>query len=143
MESKTVVLYARSATFKRPEENNSVQMQLEKLREYARKNDYEVLAEFVDEGVSGLRIDHPGLQEMISRIKNEHDIIGAVLVWDFARLSRRSFLVHNLKKVFREVGVRVISVCEPCIEESEAARLFMDRMLLIIDEAFSGSSWRE
>jgi DNA invertase Pin-like site-specific DNA recombinase len=80
MGSQKVVLYVRSATFKKPEEDNSVDMQLRKLREYACKHNYEILAEFMDEGANGNRINHPGLNSMLNMASNDRDMIDAILI---------------------------------------------------------------
>ncbi len=100
MESKNAVLYARSATIKKPGDNNSVDVQLEKLREYARKNDYQVLAEFVDEGEGGHTDNRPALKNMLGMITARPDVVDAILVCDRARLSRSLLLGINLKEKF-------------------------------------------
>jgi len=113
LEPKNVVLYARSATFKKPGDNNSVDMQLEKLREYARKNDYEVLAEFVDEGKGGNIEDRPALQKMISIVTAEPHIVDTVLVNDYSRLARNMKITRDLEERLRENNVSLVSISQP------------------------------
>jgi site-specific DNA recombinase len=113
MNPKRVILYARSATFKKPEEDNSVDMQLRKLREYACKHKYEVLTEFVDEGVSGNRIDHPGLQNMMAMALKQSEVVDAILVGDLNRLTRDRRLFRSLKDRLYEDGIDIVSIYAP------------------------------
>lgn len=133
MKSKKAVLYARSATVKKPGDNNSVDMQMDKLREYARKNDYRVLAIFVDEGESGISAHRPGLQNMIAMLMRRPCSVDVVIISDHARLSRSRILSINLRQKLREIGVSLISVSEPCEKQSEE----MVKVMRVIEEMLS------
>ena len=58
-----VALYARVST-ERQEERATVGSQLELLRAAARADDHDVVAEFVDDGYSGARLDRPALDRL-------------------------------------------------------------------------------
>jgi DNA invertase Pin-like site-specific DNA recombinase len=113
MGSQKVVLYVRSATFKKPEEDNSVDMQLRKLREYACKHNYEILAEFMDEGANGNRINHPGLNSMLNMASNDRDMIDAILIVDNNRLTRKKGLFFWLQGWLYENRIDIVSICAP------------------------------
>ena len=60
----TKALYARVSS-DRQDVNLSVAAQLRALRDHARKNDYMVVGEFVDEAESGRVADRPQFRKMI------------------------------------------------------------------------------
>jgi len=59
-----VALYARVSSDKQ-DVDLSISSQLKALREYATRNRYEVVKEFVDEAESGRSIDRPSFKQMI------------------------------------------------------------------------------
>ena len=74
-----VVLYARVSS-DRQDVDLSISAQLRALREYARKNGYIVVREFVDEAESGRTIKRPGFQVMIRQSRLRPRDFGGVLV---------------------------------------------------------------
>jgi len=58
---------------------------LELLRDYAHRNNYQIFKEFVDEAESGRTADRPAFREMISLARTKHPPFGAVLVWKLNR----------------------------------------------------------
>ena len=52
-------LYARVSTDLQ-EKEHTIDSQLEALREYAHKNGYQVVVEYLDDGYSGATLDRPG-----------------------------------------------------------------------------------
>ena len=61
-------LYARVSS-DRQDVDLSVSAQLRALRDYADKNDYEVVREFVDEAESGRSTTRPDFQKMLDEAK--------------------------------------------------------------------------
>lgn len=97
-----VALYARVSTHKQ-EQEATVDSQLRLLQEYAASHGYRVLPEhiFVDNGVSGTRLDRPALDRLRDGARlGEFE---AVLILDPDRLARsyphQWFLVEELQKV--------------------------------------------
>ena len=58
--TKKVCLYARVST-----KEQDCQRQLNELREVAKNHDYEVVAEYVDEGISGAKKSRFALDQML------------------------------------------------------------------------------
>ena len=97
--NRKAVIYSRVST-----NDQTIENQLQVLREVAEKKGYEVVREISDEGISGAkgRDARKGFDELITgSIRKEWDII---LVWDVSRLGRSlkhlvSFLedVHSAK----------------------------------------------
>ncbi len=81
--TKRVAIYARVST-----NQQTVQNQLDALREVASRSGYSIVEEFVDEGISGAkgRTDRPALDRMLKDCaKRRFDM---VMVWDISRLGR-------------------------------------------------------
>lgn len=72
-----VGLYARVSTDAQVREGDSIQAQLSALREYAKKNNYEIVGEFVDDGISGVLLDERDeLQHLLEYVeRGEIDLI--------------------------------------------------------------------
>jgi DNA invertase Pin-like site-specific DNA recombinase len=95
MSSKRVAVYARVSTTQQ-----TVQNQLDALREVASRSGYSIVEEFVDEGISGAkgRVDRPALDRMLRDCaKRRFDM---VMVWDISRLGRS---LQNLIEVMNEL----------------------------------------
>ena len=66
--------------------NNSITAQIEIILNYAKKNNFNVIKEYVDNGWSGILDSRPALNEMILDIlKNKIDML---IVKDLSRLTR-------------------------------------------------------
>ncbi len=95
MSSKRVAIYARVSTTQQ-----TVQNQLDALREVASRSGYSIVEEFIDEGISGAkgRVDRPALDRMLRDCaKRRFDM---VMVWDISRLGRS---LQNLIEVMNEL----------------------------------------
>lgn len=91
-------------------ESNSVKMQRLLLQRYASEHfsDYELL-EFCDDGYTGTNFDRPGVQALLSMVKESK--IDCILVKDFSRFARDYIeLGSYLEQIFPFMGVRFISV---------------------------------
>ena len=90
-----VAIYARVSTDKQTCEN-----QLIELRAVAARSGYEIVAEFVDEGISGAkgRQDRPALNAMLkAATQRKFDL---VMVWSIDRLGRS---LQNLVEILNEL----------------------------------------
>ena len=102
---KKAAIYARVST-----SDQSPQMQLEALREYAERRGYEVVEEFVDHGVSGTKTTRPSLDRLLDAARKRK--VEAVLVYKFDRFARStSFLIKALEE-FNQLGVDFLSYTE-------------------------------
>ena len=78
-------LYARVSS-DRQDVDLSVSAQLRALRDYADKNDYEVVREYVDEAESGRVMNRPEFQKMLDEAKRTEAPFEEILVWKFQPL---------------------------------------------------------
>ncbi len=86
-EIQRVAIYARVSTEEQAKEGFSIAAQLQTLRQYAQIYNWEVIDEYVDEGISGKSVKgRPEMKRLIKDVENER--FDAVLVWKISRLSR-------------------------------------------------------
>jgi DNA invertase Pin-like site-specific DNA recombinase len=104
-----VAIYCRCSTAEQ-----SVAVQLEGLREYAQVRRFEVVAEYLDEGVSGAKARRPALDRLLADAHRRR--FDAVLCWKLDRLGRS--LVHLLRLVeqFEALGVDLVSLGDPGLD---------------------------
>ena len=115
-----VAIYARVST-EAQEARGTIGSQLEALRSRAAAEGDEVMAEFLDDGYSGARLDRPGLDAL--RDAAEGGLIEAVWCLTPDRLARSyAYQVVVLDELDR-LGVRVLFSDAPPIEDDPQARL--------------------
>jgi len=116
-------LYSRVSTDKQECEN-----QLLQLRAFAASQNWEIVHEFVDQGISGGTSDRPAFQEMFSAAsKRKFDVL---LFWSLDRLSREGAL-ETLQHLNRLTGYGVAwrSFSEQYLD---SCGLFKDAVLSIL-----------
>ncbi|MDE2836547.1 MAG: recombinase family protein [Chloroflexota bacterium] len=106
-----VALYARVSS-DRQDVDLSVAAQLRALRDYADKNGYVVVREFVDEAKSGRIDDRPEFNKMIDEGRLPEAPFREVLVWKFSRFTRQREHALAYKSLLRRRGVTVVSITE-------------------------------
>jgi DNA invertase Pin-like site-specific DNA recombinase len=77
-----VALYARVSTLN----GQHPEMQLSELREYAARRGWQIIAEYLDEGISGSRERRPQLDRLMADAHRRK--FEAVLVWKIDRFGR-------------------------------------------------------
>lgn len=111
-----VAIYARVSTRDQEPEN-----QLIALRDYARNRSWKVVAEFVDQGVSGGQEQRPQLSRMLEMVR--HRQCDMVLVWRFDRFARSSRHLLNTLEEFRALGVEFVSFGEAIDTTTPAGKM--------------------
>jgi site-specific DNA recombinase len=98
-------IYARTACItQRP--NSALGLQWEALRAHAARRGMGIVAEFTDEGYSGVRRDRPGLDRL--RDLAERRGFDVLLACDPERLARDSGLQVRMLEELEQCGVRTI-----------------------------------
>ncbi len=129
-----VALYARVSS-ERQDVENSVAAQLRALRDYAEKNGYLVVHEFVDEAESGKVADRPQFQKMLDEAGKAKAPFKEILVWKFSRFTRKREHAVAFKSMLRRRGIRVVSITEQA-EDSATGRL-LEGIIESVDEFYS------
>ena len=127
-------LYARVSS-DRQDVDLSVSAQLRALRDYADKNDYEVVREYVDEAESGRVMNRPEFQKMLDEAKRTEAPFKEILVWKFSRFTRKREHAVILKSLLRRKGLRVVSITEQA-EDNPTGRL-LEGIIETVDEFYS------
>lgn len=103
---KKVVLYLRLSQEDGDDESSSITNQRRLLTEYAIQHGYEVVDEYIDDGVSGYKMDRPEFNRLKMDIaRNKVDFI---LVKDFSRLGRHNANVQLFLEYILNEGKRII-----------------------------------
>jgi DNA invertase Pin-like site-specific DNA recombinase len=113
-----IALYARVSTNGKQQDP---EMQLRELREYATRRGWEIVAEFVDCGVSGTKERRPQLDAMMQACQSR--AVDAVMVWKLDRFARSLKHLVNALAEFDALGVAFISLRDNLDLTTPAGRL--------------------
>ena len=97
-----IAIYARVST-----NDQTVENQINELRDYCKRKGYTIYKEYCDEGVSGAKSSRPALNSLMDdAMKRRFD---AVVVWKLDRLGRS--LSHLLKTLeeFKSLGIDFVA----------------------------------
>ena len=123
-----IALYCRVSTDAQAKEGDSIQAQLSALRAYAKKNGYEIVGEFCDDGVSGTLLEERDeLQRMLDDVCD-----GKIDLVAFTRLDRYfRNLKHylNTQEVLDKYNVPWIAIWESYTTATASGRLIINQML--------------
>src|SRR5438270_2600327 len=95
-------IYCRVST-----RDQSVEMQLVQLREYAQRRGWEIADEYIDEAVSGIKKKRPGLDRLMADCQQR--LVDVVLVWKFDRFARSVTHLTQALETFQSLGIDFIS----------------------------------
>ena len=113
----------------------SVPDQLEALRDYAWKNDYVVVREYVDETDIWDIPDMPRFRRMIDEASRTNSPFRDVLIWRFSRFTRKREHDVVFKSMLRRKGVRVVSVAEQA--DDSISHKLLEEIIASADEFHS------
>lgn len=102
-----VALYARVST---TNHGQDVGLQLDELRNVAQAKGWQVVGEFIDEGISGGKQSRPALDKMMAAVRDRQ--VDVVAVWRFDRFARSTQHLLAALDEFRTLGVDFISIRE-------------------------------
>ena len=113
--------------------------QLEKIREYAKRNDYILPDEFVfmDEGISGRHTTkREAFNRMIGTAKQKPKPFDAILLWKFSRFARnREDSIVYKSMLRKQCGIDVISISENVGDDKMS--VLIEAMIEAMDEYYS------
>lgn len=113
--------------------------QLEKIREYAKRNDYILPNEFIfmDEGISGRNTrKRAEFNRMIGIAKQEPKPFDAILLWKFSRFARnREDSIVYKSMLRKQCGIDVISISENVGDDKMS--VLIEALIEAMDEYYS------
>jgi DNA invertase Pin-like site-specific DNA recombinase len=98
-------IYARVST-----DQQSPEMQLNELREYCRRREWDVAGEFIDYAVSGARESRPALNKLWTEARRRR--FDAVVVYRYDRFARSLRQLVSALDEFRSLGIDFVSLHE-------------------------------
>ncbi|MEK7583401.1 MAG: recombinase family protein [Patescibacteria group bacterium] len=104
---KIISVYGRVSTSNQ-ENEGTIETQLSAVRDFAHKNSYTIVQEYLDDGWSGDSIVRPALDQL--RVDAQKKIWNAVLIYDPDRLARRYSYQELVMDELKEAGIEVIFV---------------------------------
>lgn len=128
---KKVVIYARFSSHSQTEQ--SIEGQLRECYDFARRNDYLVIAEYIDRAITGTTDKRPEFLRMIEDSKKKN--FDYVLVYQLDRFARNRYDSANYKAKLKKNGVRVLSAKENITED--ASGILVEGMLESMAEYYS------
>ncbi|MBU4274252.1 recombinase family protein [Patescibacteria group bacterium] len=114
--NKLVAIYGRVSTSNQ-ENEGTIESQLLAVREFAKKNGYIVVREYLDEGWSGDTLVRPALDQL--RMEAKQKIWEGVVIYDPDRLARRYSYQELVMDELREAGIEVIFITTPAPKNPE------------------------
>jgi site-specific DNA recombinase len=132
---KTGIIYARVSTVKAGERDTPISSQISECREWATKNDIEVVEIFKDEGISGAkdRETRKGLNNaMFYAEKNKIDFF---LVFDLSRFARSSEQTIVYKNALLKHKTTLVPVSAP-LPEDKLSSSMITAIQSVMDEYY-------
>ena len=106
-----VIGYIRVSSVVQREKGNSIKMQRDKIKDYCRLNDYELVEIYEDNGVSGMSIEkRTGYNSMVQDLEDKE--VDGIVVWSLSRLGRKLKDVLEFMDVLKNKGIGFYSVKE-------------------------------
>lgn len=126
MKQLKVGLYARVS-----KQEQNIQSQLLALRDYCQGNNYKIVKEYLDNGVSGAKNSRPAFDKMLVDIRTGK--INCVLVYKLDRIGRSLQHLLNLFEEFKNKGIEFISLTQNINTSTPEGKMFL-RMLMVLAE---------
>lgn len=110
--NKKAVLYCRVSTKEQVEEGNSLVTQERICREYATKNNYEVVHAFIEQGESAKTAERTQLQNLLKFCAQKSNGIKVVISYKIDRISRNTDDYSQIRLLLKKYGVEIKSTSE-------------------------------
>ncbi len=122
MKNPIALIYTRVSSDSQVE-STSLDQQEAFCKEYCKRNNYNPLKTFREEGESARFIDRTELKRALEFCSNKKNLVAFFIVYKFDRFSRSTENHLTIKAILSKYGVRLISITEP-IEDNPSGRFF-------------------
>jgi len=130
--------YLRVSTGNQKNEH-TIQIQEIAIKEYAEKNNINIVKMFEDDGVSGGLEDRPALAELFDELEINGKDIEGIIIFKLDRLARDVRIQENLIWDLQEKrGKKIISIKEPDLDSKDITRVLMRQMIGAISQYEKG-----
>src|SRR6059036_2509447 len=115
------VIYVRVST-KEQTENLSLPTQIRACEEYCKREGYEVLERFREEGESAKTADRTELQKLLNFCRTHKGKVHFVIVYNLTRFAREKYDHFALRALLKSLGISLRSATEP-IDDTSTGKL--------------------
>src|SRR3982751_140073 len=115
------VIYVRVST-KEQTENLSLSTQLRACEEYCRRQGYDVVERFHEEGESAKTMDRTELQKLLNYCRTHKGKVHFVVVYNLTRFAREKYDHFALRALLKSLGISLRSATEP-IDDTSTGKL--------------------
>ena len=119
---KSCYIYIRVSTEEQAKEGFSVDNQKRACLEYAKNNEYLVEDVFTDDGKSARTTERPAFQQLLGLVEKGH--VEAVIIYKIDRFARNVGDFSSIRKHFKDLGVKLLSVTENDVTEGLIGNIF-------------------
>ncbi|MEO1137634.1 MAG: recombinase family protein [Pseudomonadota bacterium] len=109
-------IYARVSTARQAEQKISIPDQLRRMKTYAAAREYEIVAEYVENGASGRDDRRPQFQAMIDVACQKPRPFDVILIHSFSRFFRDEVSFELYRRKLEKHGVTVVSITQEMSE---------------------------
>ncbi len=128
---KKAIGYVRIST--KDQSNFSLEGQEKNIRDFAARNDYEILNVFCDDGQSAKNFDRPDWKKLQLFCKNNHADVDALIVAKYDRFSRNlKDALTMIEMLEDKFNIRVLSAAEPIMMNSHSPYFFQFRTQMLM-----------
>lgn len=113
-----IIGYVRVST-----DAQSYEIQIDKIKEYAKLKDYNVVSIFTDHA-TGKNTDREGFQSMIEHLKTNPLGVEAIIIYKLDRMGRSLHDLIEISKWLHEHDIGLISITDNIDTTTSAGRLF-------------------
>ena len=132
------VIYIRVSTTEQASSNQSLPVQESKARGLCQQRGLSVLRIFADKGESARTDDRPEFKKLMEYCHQHRREVSHVVVSDLSRLARNVLDQGQTIVALTEMGIALVSVDEPNLDDSAAGRL-LKNVLGSMNQFFSDS----
>jgi len=134
IKTKKLVGYCRVSTDNQKEEG-TIEIQEKELKLYTKKNNFELIKIFKDEGVSGSSEleNRTGLAGLFNFIETNKGIEG-VLIYKLDRLARDLYIQEHLIKKLELLNIKLLSIKETNLDSKDPMRKAFRQFMGIVSE---------
>ena len=115
------IIYIRVST-KEQTENLSLPTQLRVCEEYCRREGYEILERFKEEGESAKTVDRSELQRLLAYCRSNKGKVHFLVVFNLTRFARDKYDHFALRSHLKSLGISLRSATEP-IDDTSTGKL--------------------
>ena len=141
---QTAAIYARVSSEEQVQ-GYSIQAQLRACREWAGKQGYTIVKEYLDEGFSASRNleKRESFKEMLANATSKQHPFEIILVHKLDRFSRDSLESLTTRALFKRHGIRLLSVLEPMVGSDSPEDALVEHILMGMNQFYSQNLSRE